>query len=89
MPAHQKHRQGGVVDGYTCLSTRLIHYSTSTSMKTKLAEQIQQLESSITLIDNGMMLRTQKQRFYRLMKEGRVLDAYALIDEYKTLNTDT
>ena len=58
-------------------------------MKTKLAKQIQQLESSITWIDNGMMLRTQKQRFYRLMNQGRVLDAYALIDEYKILNHDT
>jgi aspartate carbamoyltransferase catalytic subunit len=57
-------------------------------MKTKLAKQIQQVESSITWIDNGMMLRTQKQRFNRLMNQGRVLDAYALIDEYKILNTD-
>ena len=57
-------------------------------MKTKLAEQIQQLESSITWIDNGTMLRTQKQRFNRLMNQGRVLDAYALIDEYKILNPD-
>jgi hypothetical protein len=29
-------------------------------------------------MENGTMLRTQKQRFYRLMKEGCVLDAYAL-----------
>jgi aspartate carbamoyltransferase catalytic subunit len=57
-------------------------------MKTKLAKQIQQVESSITWIDNGMMLRTQKQRFNRLMNQGRVLNAYALIDEYKILNTD-
>jgi biotin operon repressor len=58
-------------------------------MKTKLAKQIQQLESSITWMENGTMLRTQKQQFYRLMKQGRVLDAYALVDEYKILNTDT
>jgi hypothetical protein len=58
-------------------------------MKTKLAKQINQLESSITWMENGTMLRTQKQRFYRLMKQGRVLDAYALIDEYKILNTET
>ncbi len=58
-------------------------------MKTELAKQINQLESSITWMENGTMLRTQKQRFYRLMKQGRVLDAYALIDEYKILNTDT
>ena len=57
-------------------------------MKTELARQIKQLESRITWIDNGMMLRTQKQRFNRLMNQGRVLDAYALIDEYKILNTD-
>ena len=58
-------------------------------MKTKLAKQIQQLESSITWIENGSMLRTQKHRFYQLMNQGRVLDAYSLIDEYKILNTDT
>lgn len=57
-------------------------------MKTKLAKQIQQLETSITWMDNGLMLRTQKQQFYRLMNQGRVLDAYALIDEYKILNTE-
>ena len=67
---------------------RPIHYPVSTSMKTKLAKQIQKLESNITWMDNGMMLRTQKQRFNRLMNQGRVLDAYALIDEYKILNTD-
>jgi hypothetical protein len=55
-------------------------------MKTQLAKQIQQLESNITWIENGMMLRTQKQRFDQLMNQGRVLDAYALIDEYKILN---
>ena len=58
-------------------------------MKTKLAKQIQKLESNITWMDNGMMLRTQKQRFYQLMNQGRVLDAYALIDEYRILNSDT
>ena len=58
-------------------------------MKPKLAKQINQLESSITWINDGMMLRTQKQRFYKLMAEQRILDAYALIDEYKLLNTDT
>ena len=58
-------------------------------MKTKLAKQIKQLESSITWINDGMMLRTQKQRFYTLMAEQRVLDAYALIDEYRLLNTET
>ena len=57
-------------------------------MKTTLTNQIKQLESSITWMDNGTMLRTQKQRFYNLMNQGRVLDAYALIDEYKILNTD-
>ena len=57
-------------------------------MKTKLAKQIQKLKSNITWMDNGMMLSTQKQRFNRLMNQGRVLDAYALIDEYKILNTD-
>ena len=57
-------------------------------MKTKLAKQIQQLETCITWMKNGTMLRTQKQRFNRLMNQGRVLDAYALIDEYKVLNTD-
>jgi membrane protease subunit (stomatin/prohibitin family) len=56
-------------------------------MKTKLDTQIKQLESSITWIENGTMLRTQKQRFHRLMNQGRVLDAYALIDEYKITNT--
>lgn len=65
------------------------HLPNTTSMKTKLANQIQQLESSITWMANGMMLRTQKKRFYQLMNQGRVLDAYALIDEYKILNTDT
>jgi len=60
-----------------------------TSMKTKLAKKIKQLESSITWINDGMMLRTQKQRFYKLMAEQRVLDAYALIDEYRLLNTET
>jgi hypothetical protein len=58
-------------------------------MKTQLAKQIKQLESSIVWIDNGMMLRTQKQRFYKLMAEKRVLDAYALIDEYKLLDTES
>ena len=58
-------------------------------MKTTLTNQIKQLESSITWIENGTMLRTQKQRFNRLMNQGRLLDAYALIDEYKILNTDT
>ena len=58
-------------------------------MKTKLAKQIKHLESSITWINDGMMLRTQKQRFYKLMAEQRVLDAYALIDEYKLVNADT
>ena len=58
-------------------------------MKTKLAKQINQLESSITWINDGMMLRTQKQRFYKLMAEQRILDAYALIDEYKLVNADT
>ena len=56
-------------------------------MKTKLAKQINQLESTITWINDGMMLRTQKQRFYKLMAEQRILDAYAIIDEYKLLNT--
>ncbi len=45
-------------------------------MKTKLAKQIKHLESSITWINDGMMLRTQKQRFYKLMAEQRVLDAF-------------
>ena len=58
-------------------------------MKTKLAKQINQLESSITWINDGMMLRTQKQRFHKLMAEQRILDAYALIDEYKLVNADT
>jgi hypothetical protein len=58
-------------------------------MKTQLAKQIKQLESSIVWIDNGMMLRTQKQRFYKLIAEQRVLDAYALIDEYKVLDSET
>jgi hypothetical protein len=63
--------------------------STLFFMKTQLAKQIKQLESSIVWIDNGMMLRTQKQRFYKLMAEQRVLDAYALIDEYKVLDSET
>ena len=63
--------------------------STLFVMKTQLAKQIKKLESSITWIDNGMMLRTQKQRFYKLMAEQRILDAYALIDEYKLLDTET
>jgi hypothetical protein len=58
-------------------------------MKPKLAKQIQKLESSITWMDNGMMLRSQKHRFYQLMNQGSALDAYALIDEYRILNTDT
>jgi len=57
-------------------------------MKTTPSNQIKQLEASITWMDNGTMLRTQKQRFYRLMNQGQVLDAYALIDEYKILNTE-
>jgi len=63
--------------------------STLFFMKTQLAKQIKKLESCITWIDNGMMLRTQKQRFHKLMAEQRVLDAYALIDEYKLLDTET
>ena len=70
------------------LTTRIIT-TNQTSMKTKLAKQIKHLESSITWINDGMMLRTQKQRFYKLMAEQRVLDAYALIDEYKLVNADT
>ncbi len=57
-------------------------------MKTTLTKQIKQLESSITWMENGTMLRTQKQRFNRLMNQGRLLDAYALIDEYQVLNPD-
>jgi hypothetical protein len=57
------------------LTTRIIT-TNQTSMKTKLAKQIKHLESSITWINDGMMLRTQKQRFYRLMAEQRVLDAF-------------
>jgi len=52
-------------------------------MTTKLTKQIKQLEANITWMENGTMLRTQKQRFYNLMADGRVFDAYALIDEYK------
>jgi len=37
-------------------------------------------------MDNGTMLRTQKQRFHKLMADGRIFDAYALIDEYKVNN---
>ena len=57
------------------LTTRIIT-TNQTSMKTKLAKQIKHLESSITWINDGMMLRTQKQRFYKLMAEQRVLDAF-------------
>ena len=56
-------------------TTRIIT-TNQTSMKTKLAKQIKHLESSITWINDGMMLRTQKQRFYKLMAEQRVLDAF-------------
>jgi len=52
-------------------------------MTTKLAKQIKQLEANIAWMENGTMLRTQKRRFHRLMADGRVFDAYALIDEYK------
>ena len=57
------------------LTTRIIT-TNQTYMKTKLAKQIKHLESSITWINDGMMLRTQKQRFYKLMAEQRVLDAF-------------
>jgi hypothetical protein len=57
------------------LTIRIIT-TNQTSMKTKLAKQIKHLESSITWINDGMMLRTQKQRFYKLMAEQRVLDAF-------------
>ena len=53
-------------------------------MTTKLQKQIKVLEDSLTWIENGMMLRSQKQRFQQLMADGQILDAYALIDEYKT-----
>ena len=53
-------------------------------MTTKLQKQIKILEESLTWIENGMMLRSQKHRFQQLMADGQVLDAYALIDEYKT-----
>lgn len=52
-------------------------------MTAKLLKQIKQLEVTITWMENGTMLRTQKQRFHKLMAEGHVFDAYALIDEYK------
>jgi hypothetical protein len=60
-----------------------------TSMKNKLANQIKQLQSTITWMENGTMLRTQKQRFYKLMGDGRIVDAYALIDEYRLNNQET
>lgn len=55
-------------------------------MKTQLAKQIKLLEANFSWIEDGMMLQTQKQRFYRLLNQGQVMDAYALIDEYKIKN---
>jgi hypothetical protein len=50
--------------------------------------RIKSLEDNLSWIQNGLMPRTQKQCFYRMIDQEHVLDAYALIDKYKILNTD-